>query len=410
MRDTELYRHVLGLESPWEVSRVDLSAEGERIDVWVDHPKGTRWKCPECDVMLPTYDHAEEREWRHLDTCQFLTYLHARTPRVECPEHGVLRVRLPWAEPMSRFTILFERLAIDVLKECDVLGAARLLHTSWDETWHLMERAVARGQAVKPVAVPILMGVDEKAAAKGHDYITVVSDLERGTVEHLADERRQASLDGYFDQFSEEQLARIEAVAMDMWEPFASSVRQHLEDADNKIVFDKFHIMKYMVEAVDTVRKAENRTLTSQGDKSLTGSKYLWMYSSEKLPERHQERFDVLRSGDLKTSRAWAIKENLRFFWDYRRKGWAEKHWKAWYFWATHSRLDPIIKVARTFKAHLTGLLAYFEHRITSAGAEGLNSRIQAIRVSARGYRNRKNFKTAIYFHLGGLNLYPQTH
>ncbi len=410
MRDTELYRHVLGLESPWEVSRVELSAEGERIDVWVDHPKGTRWKCPECDVMLPTYDHAEEREWHHLDTCQFLTYLHARTPRVECPEHGVLRVRLPWAEPMSRFTVLFERLAIDVLKECDVLGAARLLHTSWDETWHLMERAVARGQATKPLAVPVLMGVDEKAAGKGHDYITVVSDLERGTVEYLADERRQASLDGYFDQFSEEQLARIEAVAMDMWEPFATSVREHLEDADTKIVFDKFHIMKYMVEAVDTVRKAENRTLMAEGDKSLTGSKYLWMYSSEKLPERHQERFDVLRRGDLKTSRAWAIKENLRFFWDYRRKGWAEKHWKAWYFWATHSRLDPVIKVARTFKAHLTGLLSYFEHRITSAGAEGLNSRIQAIRVSARGYRNRKNFKIAIYFHLGGLNLYPQTH
>jgi transposase len=410
MRDTELYRHVLGLESPWEVSRVELSAKGERIDVWVDHPRGTRWKCPECDVMLPTYDHAEEREWRHLDTCQFLTYLHARTPRVECPEHGVLRVRLPWAEPMSRFTVLFERLAVDVLKECDVLGASRLLHTSWDETWHLMERAVARGQAVKPVAVPVLMGVDEKAAGKGHDYITVVSDLERGTVEYLADERRQASLDGYFDQFSEEQLARIEAVAMDMWEPFATSVREHLEDADNKIVFDKFHIMKYMVEAVDTVRKAENRALTSQGDKSLTGSKYLWMYSAENLPEHHQDRFAVLRHGDLKTSRAWAIKENLRFFWDYRRKGWAEKHWKAWYFWATHSRLDPVIKVARTFKAHLTGLLAYFEHRITSAGAEGLNSRIQAIRVSARGYRNRQNFKTAIYFHLGGLNLYPQTH
>jgi transposase len=410
MRDTELYRHVLGLESPWEVSRVELSAEGERIDVWVDHPRGTRWKCPECDAMLPTYDHADEREWRHLDTCQFLTYLHARTPRVDCPEHGVLRVRLPWAEPMSRFTILFERLAVDVLKECDVLGASRLLHTSWDETWHLMERAVARGQAVKPVTTPVLIGVDEKAAGKGHDYITVVSDLERGTVEHLADERRQASLDGYFEQFVPEQLARIEAVAMDMWEPFATSVREHLEDADNKIVFDKFHIMKYMVEAVDTVRKAENRTLMAEGDKSLTGSKYLWMYSSEKLPERHQDRFAVLRHGDLKTSRAWAIKENLRFFWDYRRKGWAEKHWKAWYFWATHSRLDPVIKVARTFKAHLSGLLAYFEHRITSAGAEGLNSRIQAIRVSARGYRNRKNFKTAIYFHLGGLNLYPQTH
>lgn len=410
MQDTELYRHLLGLEAPWEVSRVELSAEGGRIDVWVEHPRRTRFVCPACGQELAVYDHAEEREWRHLDSCQFLTYLHAKPPRVECPEHGVRQVTLPWAEPMSRFTILFERLAIDVVNACNVERAGQLLHTTWDETWHLMERAVARGQATKPVAVPVLMGVDEKAAGKGHDYITVVSDLERGTVEYLADERRQASLDGYFDQFSEEQLARIEAVAIDMWEPFATSVREHLEDADQKIVFDTFHIMKYMVEAVDTVRKAENRALMSGGDKSLAGSKYLWMYSAENLPERHQDRFAVLRRGDLKTSRAWAIKENLRFFWDYRRKNWAEKHWKAWYFWATHSRLDPVIKVARTFKAHLPGLLAYFEHRVTSAGAEGLNSRIQAIRVSARGYRNREHFKTAIYFHLGGLDLYPQTH
>ena len=101
---------------------------------------------------------------------------------------------------------------------------------------------------------------------------------------------------------------------------------------------------------------------------------------------------------------------SLRELWDQPTHAAGEAWYKRWHFWATHSRLDPVIKVARTFRAHLTGLLAYFEHRITSAGAEGLNSRIQAIRVSARGYRNRKNFKTAIYFHLGGLNLYPQTH
>jgi transposase len=410
MRDTELYRQVLGLESPWEVARVELSTEGGRVDVWVSRPRGTRWTCPECERELPTYDHGEEREWRHLDTCQFLTYLHASPPRVECPEHGVLRVRLPWADPMSRFTTLFERLAVDVLKECDVAGAGRLLRTSWDETWHLMERAVARGQAFKEVVVPALVGVDEKSAGRGQDYITVVSDLERGTVEFLADERRESSLDSYFENFGAAQLAGIEAVGMDMWEPYANSVRAHLQDADTKIVFDKFHIMKHMVTAVDTVRKQENRALMATGDKSLTGSKYLWLYSAENLPSRHQSRFDVLRDGDLKTGRAWAIKENLRFLWDYRRRGWAEKHWKSWYFWATHSRLAPIVEVARTFKRHLLGLLAFFDHRITSAGAEGLNSRIQAIRVSARGFRNRENFKTAIYFHLGGLDLYPQTH
>jgi transposase len=410
MRDTELYRHLLGLAVPWDVSRVDLSAEGCRIDVWVDHPRRTRFTCPECSRELAVYDHAAEREWRHLDSCQFLTYLHSKPPRVNCPEHGVLQVRLPWADPMSRFTTLFERLAVDVLKECDVLGASRLLRTSWDETWHLMERAVARGFAVKEPGAPARIGVDEKSAGRGHDYITVVSDLDRATVEYIADERRQASLDGYFDKLTAGQLAGIEAVAMDMWEPYASSVRAHLADADDKIVFDRFHVMGYLGKAVDTVRKQENRALAGKGDKSLVGSKYLWLYSQENIPDKYRGRFDLLRSADLKTSRAWAIKENLRHFWEYKRKGWAQRHWGIWYFWATHSRLDPVIEAARTLKRHEAGLLSFFAHRITNAAAEGLNSKIQAIRVSARGYRNREHFKTAIYFHCGGLALYPQTH
>jgi len=311
---------------------------------------------------------------------------------------------------MARFTHLFERLAVDVLKECDVLGAGRLLRTSWDETWHLMQRAVARGLAAKEATVPAHVGVDEKSAGRGQDYITVVSDLDRGTVEHIADERRQSSLDSYFEKLTTEQKTDIQAVAMDMWEPYANSVRAHLPDPDNKIVFDRFHVMGYLGKAVDTVRKQENRALFAAGDKSLAGSKYLWLYSEENLPERHRKRFAILRATDLKTARAWAIKENLRNFWEYRRRGWGERHFKSWYFWATHSRLQPVIEAARTLKRHEAGLIAYFSHRITNAAAEGLNSRIQAIRVSARGYRNRENFKTAIFFHCGGLQLYPQTH
>lgn len=407
MRDTELYRHLLGLESPWEVTRVELSVEAGRVDVWADHSAGVPMPCPGCGRMLPLYDHSEERAWRHLDSCQFLTYLHARPPRVDCPEHGVLQVKLPWAEPRSRFTTLFERLAVDVLKECDVLGAARLLRLSWDEAWHLMERAVARGLQAKPVSVPSHLGVDEKTAGRGQTYVTVVSDLDRGTVEYVADERKQASLDGYFAKFTPEQREGIEAVAMDMWDPFINSVRVHLEDADNKIVFDRYHVMVHMGTAVDIVRKREHRALRAQGDGSLVGSKYLWLYSEENLPDRHRERFAGLRDTDLKTARAWAIKENLRWLWSYRRRGWGIKHWKRWYFWATHSRLEPVIAVARTLKRRLNGILSYFAHRITNAGSESLNSRIQAIRVAARGYRNRDNFKTAIYFHCGGLSLYP---
>ena len=194
---------------------------------------------------------------------------------------------------------------------------------------------------------------------------------------------------------------------MDMWEPFAVSVRAHLTDADNKIVFDRYHLMAYLTKAIDTVRKQENRALLTAGDKTLARSKYLWLYSAENLPTRHHDRFAALRASDLKTARAWAIKENLRRFWSYRRRGWGAKHFARWYFWATHSRLQPIIDAAKTLKRHEAGLLSYFTHRITNAGAEGINSRIQAIRVSARGYRNREHFKTAIYFHLGGLQLYP---
>ena len=237
----------------------------------------------------------------------------------------------------------------------------------------------------------------------------MVSNLATGTVEYLADERRQASLDGFFSQFSADERNGIEAVAMDMWDPYITSTRQHLEDADDKIVFDRYHLMAYLTKAVDTVRKQENRALVTTGDKSLSGTKYLWLYSAENLPDRHKDRFAVLRGGDLKTARAWAIKESLRHFWSYKRRGWGEKHFKRWYFWATHSRLKPVIDAAKTLKRHEAGLLSYFAHRVTNAGAEGLNSRIQAIRVAGRGYRNRKNFKTAIWFHLGGLQLYPAT-
>ena len=115
MRDTELYRHLLGLETPWKVGRVELSATDGRVDVWVEHPARTRFACPDCDAVLSVFDHSAERAWRHLDSCAFLTFLHASPPRVDCPEHGVRQVRLPWAEPHSRFTTLFERLAIDVL-------------------------------------------------------------------------------------------------------------------------------------------------------------------------------------------------------------------------------------------------------------------------------------------------------
>ncbi len=411
MQDTELYRQLLGLNTPWTVTRVELKIKEQRVEVWAGHAESARWPCPECATELALYDHGEERTWRHLDSCQFQTYLHARPPRVACPEHGVRQVRLPWAEPRARFTTLFERLAIDVLRETDVKGATRILGISWDEAWEIKRRAVARGRARRRPQAPARLGVDETAIARGHDYLTLVSDLTTGTVEYLAEERKQASLDGYFTSLTPAQRAQIQAVAMDMWEPYVQSVQTHVPQAERKIVFDVFHILQHMNTAVDKVRRAEHRRLRAQGDDTLTGSKYVWLYGEENVPDHHQERFtDLTRRRSrkrLKTARAWSLKESLRDLWRCRSRTAAEEQWRFWYGWATRARLQPVLEVARMIKRHLPNVLTYFRHRITNAMSEGIASKIQALKKMANGFRNRDNFKTAIYFHCGGLDLYP---
>ncbi len=410
MRDVELYRQVLGLDAPWTVTRVDLDVQHQRVDVFVDHGASDRWTCPACETALPLYDHSEERVWRHLDTCQFLTYLHARPPRVECPTHGVRQVRLPWAEPHSRFTALFERLAIDVLRESDVTGATRILRLSWHEAWRLQERAVARGRRRKGPHVPARLGVDEKSVAKGHKYLTLVCDLDAGTVEHIADDHKHTSLDEYFETLSPAQRAQIQAVAMDMWDPYIRSVNTYVPNGAEKIVFDRYHIMVQMGTAVDIVRKREHRELRATDDNTLSGSKYLWLYAAEHVPEKHRARWRRLITADLRTARAWALKERLRDLWSYQHPTWALKFYRRWYYWATHSRLAPVIAVAKMIERRLLNVLTYFRHRITNAVSEGLNSKIQTIKKMAYGFRNKEHFKTAIYFHCGGLDLYPATH
>ena len=300
MQDTALYQYLLGLKSPWTVSRVQLNVTGQCVDVWAKHPEDAVWACPHCTKTLPLYDHAEERTWRHLDSCQFQPHLHARIPRVACGEHGVVQVTVPWAELRSRFTLLFERLTIDVLGQCTVTGATKILRLSWDEAWGMMERAVTRGRQRKAPKVVPRIGVDEKAAAKGHKYLTLVCDLDEGTVEHIAEDRTQESLDGYYARLTQAQLDGIEAVAMDMWEPYIQATRARVPEAAEKIVFDRFHIMGHLGKAVDTVRKQEHRALMASGDETLKGSKYLWLYSRENVPARRREEFNALRRQELK--------------------------------------------------------------------------------------------------------------
>jgi hypothetical protein len=180
-------------------------------------------------------------------------------------------------------------------------------------------------------------------------------------------------------------------------ELFVNSARAHLDNADDKIVFDRYHVMGYLNKAVDTVRKQENRALVAQGDKTLSGSKYLWLYGAENVPAKHESRFAALRDTDLKTGRAWAIKESLRHFWEYVQRGWALRHWNKWYFWATHSRLAPVIEAARTLKRHESGLslLRPSRHQRRSRGAQftgASDPRFRSWVSQSRALQNRHLF------------------
>ena len=389
------------------MERVDLQLKEGEVHVYLTHEDNREWACAECGVLCPLYDHQPERQWRHLDTCQYRTILHAEPPRSQCPEHGVRVVKLSWAEASSRFTALFEGLAIAWLKHASQKAVGEQLRLSWDEIHGIMERAVERGLARRQAEEIPYLGVDEKAFRKGHKYLTLVNDLTRSRVLYVAEDREQSSLDGFWPTITAEQQASIEAVALDMWDPYVASVRGHLPKAEEKMVFDKFHIAKHLGEAVDRVRRREHKVLKAEGDERLKGTKYDWLRNPASMEGEQKREFAELRKSELKTARAWALKETAMDLYDYMYEKPARRHFHWWYNWAVRSRLQPMKEVAAMLKRRFENIITYLRHRITNAASESLNAKIQWIKYTARGFRNKQNFINAIYFHCGSLDLAP---
>lgn len=402
---TEHYRQLLGLDASWEVSAVSLSLEEKRVEIALVH-RGGQVTCPECDAKCSIADHAPERTWRHLDTMQFETVMQARTPRSKCKTCGVKTTTVPWAGKHSRFTLMFEAFAIEVLQACgNVKSAAELLDLDWDSVHSMMERAVERGLLCRDLDSLQYVGIDEKSFRRGHSYVSILTDLTGHRVLEVVEDRTEEATDKLWENITEKQKEEIEAVAVDMWPAFANSIETNVPQAE--IVHDRFHISKHLNEGVDKVRRQENKVLMKEDDERLKGTKHSWLFNPENMSEDRWIDFDALKEQELKTSRAWAIKEQFRWFWEYSYAGNARKFFNRWYGWATRSQLQPIIKVAKMLKKHLENTLTYFRHGITNAMSEGFNSRIQSIKSQARGFRAFENYRTRILFYCGKLNLMP---
>ncbi len=402
---TNHYQALLGLDENWAVVSVDFALEEKKVEIALEHVGG-RLTCPECAASCPQADLAPERQWRHLDTMQFQTLLRARLPRSKCATCGVKTVAAPWAGKHSRFTLLFEAFALEVLKACsNVQRAAVLLGLDWQTTHGIMQRAVERGLERRTLDDVRRVGIDEKSFGSGQSYVSVMTDLEESRVLEVVEERTKAATDELWQTLTPTQRDNVLAVAVDMWEPFMNSSAEQAPNAE--IVHDKFHVSKHLNEAVDQVRRQENKTLKAKGDESLAGSKYLWLMHPDHLTDEREEWLAELREADLKTSRAWAIKESFRRFWEYTYTSSAATFFDDWYAWAVRSRLSPIVEKAKMLKRHLSGLLSYFRQRVTNAVSEGFNSRIQSIKSAARGFRAFANYRTRILFYCGKLDLSP---
>ena len=407
--DNELQKHyalLLGIGSPWEVKTVELKLAEKKVEIELSWQWGSAAQCPECGCECSIHDSAPERTWRHLDTMQFVTLLRARTPRANCPEHGIKTMTVPWAAPQGRFTLHFERFAVEVLLACaSVKQACELLGIGWESAHEMMKRAVERGLERRPLDQLKHLGMDEKSFKRGQSYITLLTDLEQSRVVEVVEDRTTEAAGKLWDSLSPEQKATVEAVAVDMWAPFIQTVEQQVPDAD--VVHDKFHVSKYLNEAVDQVRRQEHKELRAQGDETLTGSRQLWLYNPQNFSPEQAAEFAALKNLQLKVARAWAAKELFTKFWQYQEAGWARRFFKDWFGWVSRSRLKPLIAVAKMLKRHLENLLTYLKHHITNAVTEGLNSKIQSLKSAARGFRNFQNYRTRILFFCGKLDLYP---
>jgi transposase len=332
--------------------------------------------------------------------------IEAEVPRISCQEHGVRQVGVPWAEGGIGFTAMFEALTISWLKVAPISAVAERLHISWDQAWGIMSRAVDRGLERRELQPIEELGIDETSFQKRHEYVTVLVNRSDGTVIDILDDRKKATLKGWL-KANHRHLRQLRSVSMDMWEAYIKAVTEVIEGAEQKICFDRFHVASHFGKALDKVRAAEHRELRREGTSPLTRSKHDWLRRKANGGYRDKRAFLQLTRLNLKTARAWRIKEAAGMLWSYRYRGVAERNWKVLLGWISRCRLDPMIKVGRMVRRYLRGIINAIIHGVTNAAAESINAKIQKIKAMACGFRNRARFRTAILFHTGGLSMLP---
>lgn len=401
----ELFQMALNVTSPWFVKDLQFDAERKRLDIYIDFKPGSTFAYFDKENQtefagLKAYD-TKEKTWRHLNFFEHECYLHARVPRVKLPSGKAKLIRTPWEGLSNGFTLLFEALLMQLCRAMPVKQAARLSKVSDDKIWQMLERYIDQTRTHEDFKAITSIGIDETSRAKGHDYVTLFVDLQQRRTLFVTEGKDHATIKRFSGDFTEHHgnIEKIANISCDMSPAFIKGVCKYLPNA--AITFDKFHILKIINDAVDEIRKEESRQ-----NKLLKGTRYIWLKNPNNLTVKQKETLQsfTLSQMNSKTLRAYNIRQAFSNIYQACSKEEFVAYLNRWYFWATHSRLAPMIKAAKTIKKHWDGVVKWYESKINNGILEGLNSVIQAAKAKARGYKTFTNFKIIVYLLTGKLD------
>lgn len=395
---------LLNLEEDWQVKKVEADYRLSDIKIIIEFV-GKQAECPKTLEMCKLYDHAPERTWRHLDTMQYKTYISCKLPRVRNKNGKVITIVPPWASKHERHTYLFEHAVIELLLATkNQTKTTELMRCGFNVINRVIHLSTERGLSRRNLSDLQFehLSIDEKSFKKGHKYVSVLSHPRSGCIIDVEEDRTKESVRKLLNKsLTEKQQSEVKTISMDMWKAYLSVSKEKLPNAE--IVHDRFHLVKYLNEAIDKVRKREVKT-----NEELRNSRYVLLKNQENLTEKQRIKFDAIRRANYEVSKAWEVRENFRDLFN-------QEHKKANGFmlfikWAQSSiskQIKEVSKVVNMFENHLTGVVNALVTNFNNAMAERLNGKIQELKTAGRGYRTFEKFRSAILFFHGGLNLYP---
>lgn len=365
--------------------------------VHIDRLGKRRLRCGVCRGRCRVvHDVRPERQWRDLSMRRLPLVLHYRPRRVDCPRCGVRVEDFPWAAPWARVTTALANAVAVLARELSWQGTAREYGLNWKSVATIVKRAVQYGLQNRRRPPVHIIGMDEVSRRKGQVYLTVVYDLERRVLLWVGEVRTEEAVKKFFtEELGPRRCRTLRVVCMDMWAPYYNLVRQHAPNA--QILFDRFHIVKHLNEAVDEARRSLMRTLSRQQRAAFKGTRWLLLKNPWNLSSHQAERLSTLVRWNSPLVRAWYLKESFQLFWPYQQRKRAEDHLRKWMNSAMRSRLEPFKRFVRMLRSHLEGVLAWTQPRLSNAAQEGMNNKIKSISHRSFGFRSAGNFIAAVY-------------